>query len=531
MPPSLICTERPADPMEPEKIPLSKLPFSKIFLDYIQDVRELRPFYQHSPELTSFEKQIEAKSNHKTDRKLLSESLLKQYEDFEVPAAVEHNLMLLTSEKTFTVTTGHQLNLASGPLYFIYKIVSTINLARKLKQTYPAYDFVPVYWMATEDHDLEEINHFFLHGEKIQWKSQQTGPVGRMSTEGIEDTLKRLQETMPLMLQAYRKKSLRDATRFFVNAWFGEQGLVIVDGDDKALKSTFVHVIKDDIFRQIPRTVAKKTENQLQDLGYQLQILIRDVNFFYLSETRNRIESKDGHFHVVDTSYAFSPDEMAREIDDFPEKFSPNVSLRPLYQETVLPNIAYIGGPAEIAYWLQLKGIFDHYDTPFPVLLPRNFVTLIPENRASQLDKLDVPVEKLFQPWAELKKWFVKRRSSFVLDVAAEKEVLDKIFESMRLKATAVDNSLNGYVEARKVKLTRQLDQIGDKIRKAEEKRHEADLRQLEKIREIIMPKGTLQERKENIYGFLPYNPELFSKLLGTLDPLDFSMYLIKDVR
>src|SRR5690606_31940934 len=154
------------------------------------------------------------------------------------------NIELLKSEKTFTVTTGHQLCLFTGPSYFIYKIISTINLAEELKKEFPVYDFVPVYWAASEDHDFEEINHFHLFGKKLEWKSEQSGAVGNFKTKKLETLLPALEEALgksknsdyliSLFKNAYlQHQNLADATRFIVNELFGEYGLVTIDGNDK----------------------------------------------------------------------------------------------------------------------------------------------------------------------------------------------------------------------------------------------------------------------------------------------------------
>ena len=235
--------------------------FSDLICDYIEQKEWLKPFYHRYPNLENFALQIEDKQksyNHKF-RSILAERIGIQYDGIEISELTASNISLLKNNNCYTITTGHQLNLFTGPVYFLYKIVSTINLTKSLKEAYPGYDFIPVYWMATEDHDFEEINYFNFKGSKIKWESLQKGPVGRFSTDGLEDVhniidkefgdsdkSKRLKH---LFKKAYLEhNSLAKATRFLVNDLFGDFGLVIVDGDDVEFKRQLVPHIKNDIF-------------------------------------------------------------------------------------------------------------------------------------------------------------------------------------------------------------------------------------------------------------------------------------------
>ena len=157
--------------------------FSTFFLDYLEGKESLRPFYSHLPNLESFDAAIKAKQFSADKRQVLVEVLESQYAGVPLAPAAAAQLEALRDEKTFTVTTGHQLNLFTGPLYFIYKLVTVINLAKRLKEAYPAYHFVPVYWMATEDHDAAEINYFKLDGETYRWESSQKGAVGEFELD------------------------------------------------------------------------------------------------------------------------------------------------------------------------------------------------------------------------------------------------------------------------------------------------------------------------------------------------------------
>jgi len=228
--------------------------FSKLICDYLEQKEELQPFYNRFPSILAIKSQIEEKkaSFSQHHRKVLVASLTNQYQNIEISKATAKNIEALISENTFTITTGHQLNLFTGPLYFLYKIISAINLAEEAKQAYPEYNFVPVYWMATEDHDFLEINHFQFKGKKIAWNNKKgldndNGYVGEYDTEGLAEVYSVLEKELGIGTNAeYLKKlfkkgylehrNLTDATQYIVNELFSSYGLVIVDGNDRDLK-------------------------------------------------------------------------------------------------------------------------------------------------------------------------------------------------------------------------------------------------------------------------------------------------------
>ena len=232
--------------MKSEKIALHEThQFSPLFLDYLSGKENLKPFYKLSPTPESFKKQIQHKKFSSSLRKKLQEVLTEQYQGISANPAVQKNIELLEKENTFTITTGHQLNIFTGPLYFIYKIVTVINTCQELKKLYPDYNFVPVYWMASEDHDFEEVSHFNLFGKEYKWESSQSGAVGHSSTEGISKILNELPEPVPVFENAYTQNStLSGAVRQYVHDLFGKWGLVSLDADNEALKASFHDFIK-----------------------------------------------------------------------------------------------------------------------------------------------------------------------------------------------------------------------------------------------------------------------------------------------
>ena len=501
--------------------------FSKMFLDYIEGQDALKEFYEWKPKIESFQSAITNKAFSPTMRRTLVVALERQYDGLTCVSKLSENIQSLSEARTFTVTTGHQLNIFTGPLYFLFKLITTINLSKKLKVHYPDYHFIPVYWMATEDHDFEEISYFNMFGKKYQWTTEQTGAVGRFDPSSLTEVLDQVRENVELFEKAYgRFKTLADSVRFYVNELFGSEGLIVIDGDDPQLKAQFAPIMKDDILNQNAHHRVKQTNEQLIDLGYKLQAFSRPINFFYLDDFRRRIISDGENFSVVDSDIKFTKREILSEIDHYPEKFSPNVIMRPVYQEVILPNIAYLGGPAEIIYWLQLKRVFDYYKMSFPVLMPRNFGMIINQNTAKKAKKLGIANEQLFRSKQQLKADYLSRTSTYQSSLNDQKQSFSDLFESIKIKAELIDQSLGGYIDSEEVKAIKALAQIEKKLKKSLEKNHRTALLQIEGIKDRLFPSGVLQERSENYLNFYFNNTVLIQELLDEFEPFEFSFYL-----
>lgn len=516
--------------------------FSRFILDYLEECADVKPLYGYFPVLENFKKQLEDKSGSypENHRKVLVEQLETQYQGASISMLTQKNIQSLKSKNTFTVTTGHQLNLFTGPLYFLYKIVSTINLCKQLKQAYPACDFVPVYWMATEDHDFEEIDYFNFQGKKVVWQRESSGAVGRLDTKGLADVAKTFskvlgnsanaQKLQSLFSEAYLKHDkLASATRFLVNELFGKFGLVIMDADNTELKKLFAPYVKEELRNKTSFKSITETNEFLVQKKYTIQVNPREINLFYLAENlRERIIEKDGRYFVNNSNLSFSQEELFKEVDNHPERFSPNVMLRPLYQEVILPNLCYIGGGGEIAYWLQLKKYFNDVKTPFPVLLLRNSALLVPEKMTKKVQNLSVSTADLFLSQEELKTRYVRQISEIDIDFSLQKEHLKKQFEALYLLANKTDKSFIGAVSAQEKKQIKGLENLEKRLLKAQKRQFSDKLNHLILLQNELFPNGNLQERTHNFSEwYLEYGEELIPKLMEVLNPLDLRFTII----
>lgn len=518
--------------MQLKKIPLAETKaFSPFFLDYIEQKNSLKPFYDRFPIIDNFIEQIndKSKSFSASHRQVLVSTLQKQYGKMTLSEQVEKNIASLSDAKTFTITTGHQLNIFTGPLYFIYKIVTVINTCKELKLKYPYYNFVPVYWMASEDHDYDEIKYFKLYGKKYVWETDQKGAVGRFSTKDIDQVLNQLPGDVQIFRDAYQQnQKLSDAVRHYVNSLFGQEGVLSLDADDAGLKKQFKEVIKKDVIDCSTIKIVEDTNQQLDKLNYKTQVHCRDINFFYLDNNlRSRIEKRDDKFYVLDSEFSFTEKEIHDLIETHPEKFSPNVILRPLYQEYILPNLAYIGGPAEVIYWLQLKKVFDQFQIPFPILMPRNFAMVMEHPVYRKFEKTGLEVNQLFEDKNFLFNHWVLKNSKHNLTVGHERTTVGEIFSQLQKRAEAIDKTLAPFVGAEGKRALNSLEKIERKLLRAEKRCQSDKLRQIEAVKDTLFPNGNLQERTDNFLNFYQQHPEFISNLIENFDPFDFQFNIL----
>jgi len=499
--------------------------FSSLFLDFIQQSPKITEFSGNYPDIQGFNKQIALKKFDVEKRQVLVETLKNQYKNL----SNRPDLDILLQENTFTVTTGHQLNIFTGPLYVVFKMITTINLAKKLKRYFPDYNFVPVYWMASEDHDFAEINHLSLFGKKLIWETTQSGAVGRMNPHELETLISEMAECPMMFKDAYLKhETLANSARSYAHELFGNQGLICVDADDRELKRQFIPIIQNDLINHSAFDIVSKTTKELESLGYKTQIVPREINFFYLIDgLRERITKEGDLYKVLNTNIQFSESEILSMLEIEPERFSPNVVLRPVYEEVILPNLAYIGGPSEVPYWLQLKGIFDFHNVEFPILMPRNFGMIINKSTAKRIEKLGLSAHDLFLDEITLKKNFVERNSQNSLSLTTESQEFTNIFDKILVKAIKVDKTLEGAVKGEQQKVLNALENLEKRLKKAEERNQETEVNQLLGVKQKLFPNGIPQERAENFLNFSLNNPAFISQVAEAFDPLDFSFNIL----
>lgn len=516
--------------------------FSTIICDYLAKKDELSDFYGNYPDLEGFKNQIELKkmSFPAQSRNLLVDVLKHQYKNTTASNETTQNIESLLNKDTFTITTGHQLNIFTGPLYFLYKIISAINLTKVLKKEFPNHDFVPVYWMATEDHDFDEINFFNLKTKKVAWNRESSGAVGRLKTEGFDEVFneflklvgnsKEANYLKELFKNSYLKHgNLTDATRYLVNELFGKYGLVIIDGDNAELKQQFTPVIKDELLNSTSFKEVSKTSEKLNE-KYTIQVNPREINLFYLKEgLRERIIFKKNQYSINNTNLIFSEDDILNELSNHPERFSPNVIMRPLFQETILPNLCYIGGGGELAYWFQLKNYFEAVNIPFPILLLRNSILLATEKQLVKSSKLNISLKELFLRQDDLITKKVKEISKIEIDFSKQKEHLQRQFIDLKEIAKQTDVSFLGAVNAQEKKQLNGLHNLEKRLLKAQKSKLSDVVERITALQNELFPNKSLEERTRNFSEvYLKLGDDFIPMLIKGIKPLQLEFSVIE---
>ncbi len=508
--------------------------FTKLIIDYLKGEAGLKEFYEHEPAMFSVEEAILTKRNQKLYRTELADALLKQYGGLLNEEGITHkNILALKKENTFTIVTAHQPNLFLGPLYLIYKITSAIKMAEILNEKYPAEKFIPVYWMGSEDHDVDELNHISLFGKRIEWNLRQKGSFGKYNTESLGaliDALKGVAGNSPHtdeLIQIFKSsylesKTITEATRKLVHHFFGDKGLVVVDGDDIVLKKIFQPVMQDELLNSNAERLVNATIVKLEE-KYPVQVKPRNVNLFYLKENlRERIVREGAGYKVLNTEITFNQQAMLSELKNHPEHFSPNVVLRPLYQEMILPNVVFIGGGAEVSYFMEFKSLFVNYKIAFPVLFLRNCALVIDKSSEERMAKFGIIARALFSDDEEVIKSFTLKKAGGSLEMNEERQELEIIFQQLKSKTLMFDKTLENQIAAEQTRVLKFIQSLEERLLKTEKKKHENSIQQIRKLKEKLFPDNSLQERHESFITFyLTHGVKFFDIIHEAFNPFE----------
>ncbi len=484
--------------------------FSQLIRDYVDAKGTARDFVQYAPNLEGVQIAIAARKDFCVNRPLLVEVLKAQYGTIPSTKAVTDNINALLADNTYVVTTAHQPNIFTGPLYFFYKIIHAIQLAAELKKKFPENNYVPVYYMGSEDADINEVGSFHLGGDPLQWQTKQTGAIGRMKVDdGLLSLLQNLEgywsvkahgkEAINALKQAYKKgDTINEATLSLVNSYFGQYGLVVLQPDEAKLKSCFVPVMEKELLTQFSHQALQPTLATLRE-QYHVQTEGRNINLFYLKDNiRARIELNEGVYTIVDTDMRFTQAEIIAELQAYPERFSPNVILRGLYQETILPGVVFIGGGGELAYWMELKEVFAKAGVHYPVLQLRNSFLFVNDKMAKQWSDLGFDMADLFSPINLLEATYVKAKTNNDLSLHQSIQQMEQLYHQIQTQAIQIDATLGDHTMNLSNQSLKKVKELEKKMLKAEKKKQAIAIERIHHIKNNLFPKNSLQERVEH---------------------------------
>lgn len=517
--------------------------FSDLFNDYISDFQKVQNFYEldfHSPE--NFKLRCEAVRQEFQNRESICNILLNQNRDFGCGENTFVNINRLQEENTFTVVTGQQVGIIGGPLYTLYKIFTLLKLTHQLNDNYPEMKFVPVFWLESEDHDFEEVNHINIVNNENQIKpihyprppkSEYHASVGDIAFDiSVAAFIQEVSSTLPnsefkeniigLINQAYSPGvTFEKAFVQWINLLLPDSGIIFISPNDRNIKKLLSGVFQKEI-NEYPLTSQLVIQKSAElEKNYHAQIKPRALNLFlFHKEGRYLIEPRENDFSLKGTRKFFSKEEILTIACETPELLSPNVVLRPICQDSILPTAAYIAGPSEIAYFAQLKQVYKNFGLTMPIIYPRASATIFEDKVARILEKYELTIENIYEG--------IEKTSDRVMNFVSEVKIEELFKESnqrvtdllneMKCGLGYIDQTLLGALENTQLKIEAAIQVLKEKTHAAQKHKHEVALKQVEKVFNNVFPNGNFQERELNIINYLnKYGLEFHIWLKGEL--------------
>lgn len=517
--------------------------FSNLFTDYLSDFKKVQQFYEWDfRQINNFKLRCNKIRNDYKHRNSIYEVLLRQNKSFGCLENTFFNLENLHSENTFAVVSGQQVGLFGGPLYTIYKIITLLKLTEHLNHTFPEIHFVPIFWLEGEDHDYDEVNKIKVISSDnqiktldyhVKIKSGHHGPVGSYTLENMLDIHKRLQSALPntefkSKLLEIAETSYSDGSTFeksfvkLINELFPEAGIIFISSNDKAVKKLLTDIFQKEITNH-PKTCQLVIQRSAElEHKYHAQVKPRALNLFLFHKGgRYLIEPKENGFSLKGTRKIITKEEMEQIVNDTPELLSPNVVLRPICQDSILPTAVYVGGPSEIAYFAQLKPIYELFQIGMPILYPRASATIVEEKVTKILDKYELDILNILNDIGKVKKQVINLVSEIKIDdlFTESKSRINDVLNEMKFGLGYIDQTLLGALENTREKIASNLNSLKEKTDLAQKQKHETALRQVEKAFNNLMPDEILQERELHIFTYM--------NKYG----LEFHKYLAKEIQ
>lgn len=511
--------------------------FSANDIAYAKRENGLENFYSFHPDFDHLKKALKARENHPVDRDLLTDEIMRQYKPLTTDPDIFERIQKLRNKNSYTIITAHQPNLLTGPLYFIYKCLSAIKISEKLMADQEGIFVQPILVLGGEDHDFEELNHLSLFGKKVMWEDHQGGAVGRYSIESLQPVLEEVYQILgesdnARLLIEKIKGSFRDQVSYgtamqrFVHSLIGHLGILVISMDNPAFKQKMIPVFRDDLMNHTSYEIVREVQTQFTRAGFDEQAYVRPINIFYFDQNaRWRIEEENGRYFTPEGNKSWTKEEILDEIDNHPERFSPNVILRPLYQEIIFPNLAYVGGGGEISYWLERKAQFQAMDVFYPMLIRRDSFQLLSEKDLKTLHQWNFTLEDLLKPEHMIIDQYLRIHGRDEISLSDEIRQLEDLEESIRNKAEVIDHTLVPRIGAQFAKFTNDLLGVEKRLKRSEKQNHDRNLIRLKRIIEKLFPNHGLQERSDNFMSwYILHGEGFFRMLLEHSDPFDTRM-------
>ena len=527
-----------------------------LFLDYLYEFENVSDFYTN--DFRNKENYLKIFKNVAENRRdlsqTISELLSRQYSKLDPSNLTRQNIKKLSDKKTLAIVTGQQLGIVGGPLYTFYKIITAIKLSRFLSERYDDYNFVPVFWLEADDHDFNEVRSVKIIDEAnslltIGYKEeiaeddlkQSVGLINLDSSinEFFDKLNSSIKETefksviFDRLNNFYKEgKSFKEAFRDLVFNYFDEYGLLIFDPQDSEVKKLLKPIFKKEItdFR-IHTEQLVQVSATLEEL-YHAQVKVKPVNLFLrVDEGRYSIEPVENEYRLRRKRKSFTQEQLLELLENEPDKFSPNVLLRPICQDYLFPTAFYVAGPSEISYFAQIKPLYELYNIAQPMIYPRSSATILENSIANSLEKYSVGMNDLFIDVENIKKKIVnsveERSVDEMFDGIASQ--IESTFDQLKEKLIDLDKTIADSSNRYRDKILGTVNELKSKAEKAQQKKYEVTLRQIDRAAVNLFPNSNLQEREINfIYFANKYGEEFLKKIFDELQINKFEHQIIK---
>jgi bacillithiol biosynthesis cysteine-adding enzyme BshC len=548
--------ERRTGELKTFRIRYSDLPStSKLFKDFIYSPGVLAPWVGSDfRDPIGYRQTADQLVRADFSRSELGRILSAQNHEFGAPEETLSNVELIRNRDAHCVVTGQQVGLLGGPILSLYKAITVIKLARKLSDLL-AHPVVPLFWLATDDHDLAEVDHVLLPTEegkleKISYEPVESADGRPMASVSVDSSIRGFldrvsnaladtefkSELLDLLKSCYSEGSMIFAgfARLLLHH-LGKHGLVVVNPADTGLRSLAKDVFRREVTEfEATRKSIKEANGSLLDAGYHLQVTRAEqyTNLFMCEDKRSRIGYRDGRFYVDGAGREYSRGELLDTIEKAPDSFSPNVLLRLIVQSRLFPAVAFVGGPAEIAYFAQVKGLFPIFDVVPPIVHPRLSATMIERHWASFMEEHDIELSRL--PSYSGREAYL----TSILDARFPKDIDASLQESQERTMAEIakmrdtiktDSGLVKTFEQTRKKIDYELNSFRSRVLKGNRKAHDGFSEKFRRLAEHLFPEQLLQERHYNLMYFAnKYGPAIVDTICNRLDAETYEHQVVR---
>ena len=538
-------------------INFSDIPGSQnLFLDYLYEFENVADFYANDFRnkenyLKIFKSITENKRESFSE---ISDIISNQYANLDASDLTSQNIKKLANKKTLAVVTGQQLGILGGPLYTFYKIITAIKLSQYLSERYNDYNFVPVFWLEGDDHDFNEVrtikiiddsNSLLSIGYKDEIEEDDLKQsVGKIILDSsIKDFFEKFDNSIresdfKAQLLDYLKNiykegaSFKEAFRKLIFDIFDKYGLILFDPQDTQVKKLLKPIFKKEIsdFRVHTEQLVHVSAT-LEEL-YHAQVKVKPVNLFLsLDDGRYSIEPVDNEYRLKRKRKSFTQDQLLELLENEPDKFSPNVLLRPICQDYLFPTAFYVAGPSEISYFAQIKTLYNIYEISQPIIYPRSSATILESTVSSSLEKYSVSINEIFIDIENVKKKIINSvEESSVDEMFGDiSNRIEASFDQLKEKLIDLDKTIADSSNRYRDKILSNISELKSKAEKAQQKKYEVTLRQIDRAAVHLFPNSNLQEREINfVYFANKYGDEFLKRVFEELQINKFEHQIIE---